>query len=279
MRKTAVIIVTHNSQPVLLRCLTSLEQQTVPPDTVVLVDSGSVDHNYLRPYQDHAGITVFFENNIGFSRANNIGYASVAQDTDFILFLNPDAFPEPDSIELALAFFSDKDNRDVGCIGGRLSGFDCDSGESTGRLDSTGVFRKWYGCWHDRSQGEADNGQRMVREDVPAVCGAFFFCRKTMLEQVSLIRGENKDVFDPDFFLYKEDIELCLRMRKAGWRIVYLPEIVVRHCRGWQKDRRLIPHQLRLTAAASELLLYRKHPSLYMLWALIKYLLVRWLRL
>ncbi len=291
MHKTAVIIVTHNSQTVLTRCLQALDRQTVPvpPDAVVLVDSGSADSDYLKPYQNRAGTTVYLEENIGFSRANNIGYGAVAQDVqdiqgvdqgvDFVLFLNPDAFLAPNSIELALAFLTQGENRNVGCIGGRLLGFDNDGGKATGHLDSTGVFRKWYGRWYDRSQGDMDNGQHLCQEDVPAICGAFLFCRKIMLDQIALTRENSKAVFDPDFFLYKEDIELCLRAKKADWRIIYLPEIIVQHCRGWQKDRQDISHQLRMTAAESELLLYRKHPSPYLLWALAKYLLVRWLRI
>ncbi|MCI5208737.1 MAG: hypothetical protein D3910_08075, partial [Candidatus Electrothrix sp. ATG2] len=102
---------------------------------------------------------------------------------------------------------------------------------------------------------------------------------RSMLEQVAGQQESGAAVFDPDFFLYKEDIELCLRIRKAGWRLVSLPEILVYHCRGWQKDRQDISFQLRLTAAKSELLLYRKHPSPYILWALSKYLLVRWLKI
>lgn len=281
--KTAVIIVTHNSQAVLPRCLAALARQTVPPDVLVLVDSGSVDTGYLQPYLDHQTqieISVLFVENVGFSQANNIGYQTVSQASDFILFLNPDAFPAPNSIELALAFFADNNNRQAGCIGARLLGFDCDRDlPADRRLDSTGVFRKWYGCWYDRGQGEADSGQYMTREEVPAVCGAFFFCRKSMLEQVAWKGEKGKAVFDPDFFLYKEDIELCLRIKKAGWWIIYLPEITVHHCRGWQQDRQRISYHLRLTAAKSELLLYHKHPSFYMFWALLKYLLVRFLRI
>ncbi|MCI5124778.1 MAG: hypothetical protein D3925_09945, partial [Candidatus Electrothrix sp. AR5] len=131
----------------------------------------------------------------------------------------------------------------------------------------------------DRSQGEKDRGQYPNPEDVPALCGAFLFCRQSMLAQLSLDRSSSAAVFDPDFFLYKEDIELCLRINKLGWRIVYHPGIQVYHCRGWQKERQQIPYQQRLTAAKSELLLYKKHPSLYILWAWFKYLLVRWLKI
>ncbi|XOF34053.1 MAG: glycosyltransferase family 2 protein [Candidatus Electrothrix sp. YB6] len=279
MHKTAVIIVTHNSQAVLPRCMDALAGQTIRPDTVVLVDSGSSDTSYLESYRERNDMNIIVqpEENIGFSRANNIGYQAVCpdyQDADFILFLNPDAFPEPDSIEQALAFFTDSRNTDIGCISGRLLGFDSRTGQPTGLLDSTGVFRKWYGRWYDRGQGEADIGQHMVQEEVPAVCGAFLFCRIIMLDQIALQQSSGPAVFDPDFFLYKEDIELCLRIRKAGWRITYLPEIRVYHCRGWQKKRQQVPYRLRLTAAESELLLYRRHPSPYILWALAKYLVV-----
>lgn len=272
--RTAAVIVTHNSQAVLDRCLSALARQTVPPDAVVVVDSGSADRTYLQPYHNQAGITLCLEKNIGFSRANNLGWQIVGQDADFVLFLNPDAFPSPNSLELSLSFLNE--HQEIGGIGGRLLGFDAQCGQPAGLLDSTGVFRKWYGCWHDRDQGQPDSGQRNVREEVPALCGAFLFCRNAALKQAALPGGA---VFDPDFFMYKEDIELCLRLRKKGWRLVYLPEIVVYHCRGWQRDRQQISYWLRLTAAQSEVLLYKKHPSPYMLWALAKYLLVRGLRI
>lgn len=272
--RTAVIIVTHNSQAVLPRCLASLAWQTVPPDAVALVDSGSADTAYLQPYADQPGFTVLLEKNIGFSRGNNRGWQAVGQEADCVLFLNPDAFPAPDSVERASNVLSA--NQDVGGVGGRLLGFDAASGQPTGLLDSTGVFRRWFGRWYDRDQGQPDSGQRRQREEVPALCGAFLFCRNAALKQAALRGGA---VFDPDFFLYKEDIELCIRLRSNGWRLCYLPDITVHHCRGWQDNRRQMPYPLRLTSARSELLLYRKHPSPYLLWALAKYLLVCGLRL
>ena len=272
MNRIAVIIVTHNAQAVLSRCLAALARQTVKPESIVIVDSGSVDNRYLQEYQDTEGVTLLCEENIGFSRANNIGYQALGQAVDFVFFLNPDAFPEPDSIELALDYLLR--NRDAGCVGGRLLGFDIDRYQATGTLDSTGVYRKWYGRWFDRGQGEPDDGRYDRLENIPAACGAFLFCRRKMLDQVALAEGV---LFDPDFFLYKEDIELCLRIRALDWRIVYLPDIAVYHCRGWQ-NRQQIPYRQRLAAAASELILYKKHPSPYVLWALLKYGLVRWLR-
>ncbi|MCI5142292.1 MAG: glycosyltransferase family 2 protein [Candidatus Electrothrix sp. ATG1] len=276
MVEIAVIIVTHNSQDVLPRCIEALEQQTKRLE-IIIVDSGSKNVRYLDAYRKKYGIRIILKENIGFSRANNIGYQAVSQAAKSILFLNPDAFPAPNSIEKAHTFLIENEN--TGCVGGRLLGYDINSDCPTDLLDSTGVFRKWYGCWYDRSQGDADKGQFVNQEDVPGACGAFLFCRRTMLEQVALRNDDKIAIFDPDFFLYKEDIELCIRIRKAGWRIVYHPEISVFHCRGWKKDRQHVPYPQRLTAAQSELLLYNKHPSPYIIWALFKYLLVRWLKI
>jgi GT2 family glycosyltransferase len=95
-------------------------------------------------------------------------------------------------------------------------------------------------------------------------------CRKEPLDEL----GNN--VFDEDFFLYKEDIELSLRLRKNGWKLLFDPQLHAFHCRGWNAERKTVPLQTRLTASRSEILLYKKHPSPYILWAMFKYGLVRW---
>ncbi|WP_417909864.1 glycosyltransferase family 2 protein [Candidatus Electronema sp. PJ] len=274
MAVNTVIIVTHNAEAVLGRCLAALAAQTAPSVVVALIDSGSEDAGYVQAYSQQPGFIVRCTDNIGFSQANNLGWQMVRQEAELVLFLNPDAFPASESLERACAFLAA--NPAVGCVGGRLLGFDAASGQPTGLLDSTGVFTKWYGRWYDRDQGQPDSGQHREQEDVPAVCGAFLLARRTALEQVAL---PGDAVFDPAFFLYKEDIELCLRLRQAGWKIVYLPEVVAHHCRGWQNDRKAMPVQMRLIAAKNELLLYRRHPSPYILWALLKYAAVRCLQI
>ena len=158
-------------------------------------------------------------------------------------------------------------------LSGKLLGYDLVQGKPNGRIDSTGITRKWYGRWYDRGQGEPDRKQYEKPETMPALCGALLFCRNKALQTLG------KEVFDPDFFLYKEDIELSIRMRKAGWKLLYHPTLTAFHCRGWQNDRSEVSHGLRDIAAKSELLLYKKHPSPYMAWALLKYLLVKVFRL
>ncbi len=242
---------------------------------IILVDSGSQDTSYIDQLYANKNLTVCKLDNVGFSTANNTGYQRITSKAKYVLFLNPDAFLR-DAMALAeiISFMERQDSTTIGCVTGKLVGFENDVGKLTGYIDSAGIFRTWFGRWYDRGHTRKDAGQYRHVEDIPAACGAFMFCRKSALEQVALGPGI---IFDPDFFLYKEDVELSLRIRNARWRIVYLPDIVVYHCRGWQ-GRQSVPYSLRLIAAKSEILLYKKHPSPYVLWAVFKYFLVRCFR-
>ncbi|MDD3618820.1 MAG: glycosyltransferase family 2 protein [Desulfobulbaceae bacterium] len=266
MASTAVIIVTHNSAAVLEPCLSSLAGQSTPPDAVWVVDSGSAETSYLQAAEKKFGVGVLqFPANIGFAAANNAGFSRLG-GVDHVLFLNPDTVPHHQCIQRAAESMAG--NPAVGILTGRLLGYDVGGRQATGRLDSTGVFRKWYGRWFDRGQGDVDRGQYSIPEEVPAACGALMFCRIKALEDV-LLAG--RAVFDPAFFMYKEDIELCLRVRKAGWTIWYEPVVAALHGRGWQRRRSRMSRAARTMSARNEVLLYQRHPSPYILWALAKY--------
>lgn len=264
----AVIIVTHNSKHVIGHCLQSLIDTGYTNLSIIITDSGSSDTNYLTELRKQFSFHLIKEKNIGFSRANNLGYHSIAPETEYIVFLNPDAFPEPDTFYFAVNILMN--NPEIGCLTGKLLAFDQTRLQPTDLFDSTGIFRKWYGQWYDRGQGERDMGQYQEPCDVPAICGAFMFFQRQTLDEIMI----HNAVFHPIFFLYKEDIELCLRVRKAGWRLVYHPALKIFHCRGWQKKRSDIPYELKKLSAKNEILLYRLHPSPYIIWALFKYLLV-----
>lgn len=264
------IIVTHNSENCLEKCLDHLYRQSHPPSEIIVVDSGSSNKKYLVENSYAKRIHVIFEENIGFSRANNRGYEQKSSLCDYVLFLNPDTFVEKDFIENALVEL--RDNPRVGVLSGKLHGYNVEQARPTGRLDSTGIFRKIYGRWYDRVRNQKDVGRFSKKEEVPALCGALLFCRVKCLEQLG------KKVFNEAFFLYKEDIEFSLRIRKIGWKLLYVPELQAYHCRGWQKRKR-VDVDLKKTAARSEILLYKEHPSPYIIWAYLKYWLVNYFRI
>ena len=259
-----IIIVTHDSADVLPTCLEHLSVQDYPPTSIIIVDSGSSDSSYLAPFADREGVTLVRSDNRGFARANNLGYEKIIDRKGVVVFLNPDTFLPHGYLAQATEIL--KEYRDAAIVSGKLLGFDIEKGTGTGKIDSTGIFRKWYGRWYDRGKGEDDSDRYNSAEELPAVCGALMVCRIESLQEYS---GE---IFDSDFFLYKEDIELSLRLRRDGWKLIYDPHLVAFHCRGWQKKRKEMDLSLRLMAAKNEMLLYRKNPSPYMLWALLKYI-------
>jgi GT2 family glycosyltransferase len=268
-----IIIVSHDSEAVLPLCLDSLAA-CGSEVRCTLADSGSADRSFLEALVERYPfpLQLIFCGNVGFAVANNRAFSEISADVaadDVVVFLNPDAFVDRDSLHDAVKALHSLP--DVGVAGGRLLGCNM-AGELTGRLDSTGIFRRWYGRWYDRGQGEVDSGQYMEGGEVPALCGAFMVCRPAALWDLWV---EDSTLFDPSFFLYKEDIELSLRLRTRGWKLCYLPEVRVRHGRGWAEDRSVMPISRRVMAAENEVRLYLRHPSPYIFWALAKYLLVR----
>jgi GT2 family glycosyltransferase len=264
----AVVIVTYSSGPVLRMCLDSLRQQTRPADLVVIVDNKSPDPAYLDeipaspPYR-----LVRSTRNEGFCGGNNTGYG-LARSCKYVLFLNPDAFLSSTFIEEALRWMERPENARIGCLTGTLVGFDVAAQQPTGKIDSTGIFQTGYGKWYDRDQGAPWDPATApgTIEAVPAACGALMFCRTEALEQVALAHHE---IFDGRFFMYKEDIDLSLRLRARGWLIRYNPRLFCYHGRGWQ-GRSAMSYRAKYLSARNELRVCRRNGLKGLSYSLLK---------
>jgi GT2 family glycosyltransferase len=258
--KCAVIIITHDNQLVLDEAIASVRQQTLLPGQIIIVDTGSKDRKYLRQYELSEDTTVIYGGEeIGFCRGNNIGYRAVFPEVEYVLFLNPDAFLFPSFIEEAIHFMEIPVNKACGMLTGVLYGYDLANRRPSGLYDSTGIFNKWYGRWYDRGQGQAcSDSLYNVNEEVPAICGALMFCRKEALDSV-LVRGG--EVLDSSFFMYKEDIDLSLRLKRQGWRLMFVSKLAAYHCRGWNPDRKKMARKVRLLSARNEMRIQRKNLS------------------
>lgn len=265
----SIIIVTHNSQTVLSRCLEAIDCQSVQPSQVIVIDSGSDDTAYLDELSKRKDSIVRRYSNIGFAAANNRGLEHLDPRCEYLLLINPDTFLSESAIEESLKAI--KPLPEVAILTGLLEGYDSTQACRTGKIDSSGIFRSWYGRWYDRGHGDAVGQQFQVGENIPAICGAFMFCR------LSAVKSELPALFDESFFMYKEDIELCLRLSAKGWKLHYSPQVKAFHCRGWQQNRRKISRNMKLMSAENEIKMYQKHPSFYMIWARLKYILVRYL--
>jgi len=265
-QRFGIVIVTHNSQKVIKKCIDSIKLQSYHVDEIVIVDSGSTDLSYLDEIQEHDNVLLVKSDNIGFSRGNNLGVQYLSNKIDLVIFLNPDTFLSPGFCQKAYERF--KADKQLSVLSGKLLTYDLQKNCPNGRIDSCGIFRKWYGRWYDRGQGEIDKGQYDKKQYVPALCGALFCCRSHILNRFD---GE---LFDGDFFMYKEDIELSVRLRKHNIQLLYDPALIAYHCRGWNKSRKNILPEIKRLASRNEIILYKKHPSPYILWALLKYFFV-----
>lgn len=274
-KKVAVILVCYNSEKFLHKAIQAVKAQSYPVHQIILIDTGSDNRSYLEPYRNQPGfILEFIEKEAGFCRGNNVGYSHVDHDADYILLLNPDAFLRENYIEKAVAFMEQHSR--AGAVTGMALGYDIDKKSPTGLYDSTGIFTSWYGRWFDRAHGiEVKTHLYSNKERVPAICGALFFIRKTVLDGVLI---ENRNIFDRSFYMYKEDIDLSLRIRKAGWELWYDPELLAYHCRGWGGDRSKIARKMRLCSARNDLRvnLRAAHP-IGIIYSMCKYLAVRFL--
>lgn len=252
MSKIAIIIVTYNSQLHLPKAMECLQKQTMQPAQVVIVDSGSSDITYLQQYQTNPLVEIVYDaQDVGFCVGNNIGYAKIHPDIRFVFFLNPDAFLTEHFLEKAVQFMEEPKHAACGALTGLVLKYDMQRDQPHNVYDSTGVFHTWYGRWYDRAQGMVhDAAQFRDIEPIPAICGAVLFCRKQALDTVML---PNQEVFNSGFYMYKEDIDLSLRLRQKKWKLYFHPQLLAYHCRGWTPRRKDMPRKMRLHSAKNEL--------------------------
>lgn len=209
----SILLVLHNRAELTLSCLRSLQPTLRDLDAeVILVDNASRDAtssllNHLR------GATVIRNaENIGFPRAVN--QAADAAAGEFLLLLNNDTEVQGNSVESALHFLAR--NGDVGAAGGRLILPD-------GTLQEAGCTLWREG--HVLQYGRGDSpvvAEYQFQRDVDYCSAAFLMTRRELYRNM----GGLDTAFSPGYF---EDVDYCVRLWRAGWRVVYLPDVCVHH--------------------------------------------------
>lgn len=223
----SVIIANHNGEEYLDRCLGSLGLLG-PGFEVILVDNASSDGSLDLVASRFPGVRVLPQtSNLGFAAANNIG-AEVAQG-DALLLLNADAWLEPDALEL-LAARVESDDR-AGLVAPRLRYPDGRRqfswspargvlGEGLQRLRNGLEARAWV-------HGSLARG-------IGRLAGRSWYTAACVLIRSSAFHEVGG--FDTSFFMYFEDVDLCVRLEDAGWRLVQEPRAVVTHVGGFRRN-------------------------------------------
>lgn len=257
----AIVIVSYNSKEFLDDCLNSVQLacQRVAAD-VWVVDNAGTDGTAAYVRQNFPWVRVLeAEKNGGFSYGNNLALqeAGFPHNSSYsaALLLNPDTTLEPAALE-TLAGYLEK-NPQVGVVGPKLLLKDgtldkaCKRGEPT--LSTTFYHFSGLAKFFPKNQHFGKYNMTFIGDDemaqVDSVVGACMLVRGSAIRQVGLL--------DEQFFMYGEDLDWCIRIRNAGWQVVYYPSAVVHHWKG-TSSRKQADVMLRAFYDAMTIF-YRKH--------------------
>ncbi|HLI50332.1 MAG TPA: glycosyltransferase [Thermomicrobiaceae bacterium] len=250
----SVIIVSFNVREKLAACLQSIDAWKVSSRfhaEVIVVDNASTDGTAAYIAERFPAVELFvLESNRGFAAGCNAGLLQSRGHT--LVLLNPDTEVIDDALDSLHGFLGS--NPGVAIVGPKLIYPDGSiqpsrrrfPGLVTGLVESTIV----QDIWHDnailRDYYVTDRPDDMA-QDVDWLVGACLAVRREAIDDAGLL--------DERFFMYSEEVEWCYRMKRAGWRIAFLPEATVIHHEG-ASSRQDVPRR-QLDFDTSKVLLFR----------------------
>lgn len=216
-RTVHVIVLNWNGRSVLGPCLASLRAVAAPRLEVIVVDNASTDGSAEIARREHPDAELIVnDRNLLFAGGNNVGIRrALERGASRVLLLNNDTEVDP-SFAAALDAALDRDGR-AGIAGPKI-------------LYHDDPRRVWYGgggfspgLWIPRHEGirRLDGAAPDRRGETGWVSGCAMLVRREVFETVGLL--------DPSYTIYCEDVDFCLRARRAGWRCLYEPDARVWH--------------------------------------------------
>ena len=260
----SVIVVSFNTSDLLRQCLQSIltECEGLPDGLtaeILVVDNGSTDGSPEMVEREFAARNapvrlLRSQVNLGFAAANNL--AMDAARGRYLVLLNSDAWLHPGALRLAIELM--ESDSTVGVGGARLVGPQGEwqpSARAFPTLWHVFVVFSGLASRFPKSRIFGAFDRTWANPDLPAevdwVPGAFSIMRREALAQTGL--------FDPQFFLYCEEVDLCRRIKAKGFRVLYWPDVVVTHI-GGESGRQLTT--LKFSDTESQVVLWRMRATL-----------------
>lgn len=218
--EVAVIVVSWNAKSDVLQCLASVV--AVPDDVqIIVVDNASQDGT-VQAIRDSFPQVTILENaeNLGYTGGNNAGIRyALDQGAAYLLLVNDDAILAPDAISHLLS--AARQHAEAGLLGPNVYVRE----ERERFLSSGGVFAAG---WRPVHRGLGENTDLHYREvaEVDFLTGCALLAKREVVERIGLL--------DDRFFAYHEDIDWCYRAKKAGFKLLVVPQAKV-----WHPDTRL----------------------------------------
>lgn len=251
----SIIMVNYNTGTLLRDCLNSINKNIRGIlFEIIVIDNNSQDQSVKIIKEEFKGVKLIEnQKNLGFSKANNQGIAQ--SSGKYLLLLNPDTVITSGNVFSIIQYM--EMHRDIGILGTKIFDADgkiqlsCRSFPSfkTALFTRYALFTKLFP--KNRLSADyllSDWDHNAIRQ-VDWVSGACMLIRKGLLEDIGPL--------DENFFMYCEDVDICLRAKKSGWKIAYFPDFsVIHHISGSSKGLRFknifIHHK-------SMLIFYKKH--------------------
>ena len=217
--KVSIIILNWNGLEDTIECLESLRKITYPNYEVVVVDNGSEGNDaeiLAGRFGDYIHL-IRNDRNYGFAEGNNIAirYALANSNPEYILLLNNDTVVHPDFLDRLVAVAESDPH--VGIVGPKVYFH-----KAPHTFQAAGaIVNLWTGHMELIGLNKADEGQYDQLKDVDWVVGCGLLIRRKVIEAIGLLC--------PEYFALYEETEWCLRCKKAGYRVVYVPESVLWH--------------------------------------------------
>jgi hypothetical protein len=253
----SVIIVTYNVKNYLNPALRSVETALLEiPHEIYVVDNASTDGSAPMVLEQFPSVKLIeLPENIGFARANNIALKQA--QGKYISLLNPDTLVQQSTFPILLEAF--EKYPEAGMVGCKILNEDGSLQLSCRRSIPTPwvAFTRLSGLskLFSKSQLFARYHLTYLNPDetaeVEAISGSFMTIRREILDTAGYL--------DERFFMYGEDLDWCLRIRQAGWKILYYPKTNIIHYKG----KSIIPYQWRHIKHFYEamILFAEKHPQ------------------
>lgn len=263
-----LITVSYNNSNYIPYLIESIKRSSIKSSFHLFIsDNNSSDFDKIKTIcASESNVTLIASNsNFGFCKGNNIAVTqSLKLDPKYIAFINPDLFLTASWLDKAAKILNN--DKSIGVLSGPLFHFDFESKKATGKIDSLGINITPYGKWFDVSQGQPCF--EIVDSAFPfAICGALMLIPRKVIDILLKTDGY---VFNEKFFMYKEDVDLSLRVQKLGYKILVHPDLVAYHCRGWKKDRRTMPFLPKRLSAINDVRVALRHRLINLPFALVK---------
>ncbi len=239
-----IVIVTRNHWAETAACLDSLAAVDYPNFQTVVVDNGSTDETVTAVRRQYPDISVVDTGaNLGYADGNNTGMRwALRRGAEYVLLLNNDTIVAPDFLTCLID--AAEADPDAGLLGPMVYHH-----SEPNLIQSAGGERTPDWQFYHRGQNEPDTGRFREVEPVTWLTGCAILARREYVE--------NDGFLDPDFFLYSEDVDWCVRAEEAGFRVLFVPQSRIWH-KGVKPDYNPGPY-VTYYSARNHLLLLTKH--------------------